>query len=499
MGDHAYAHVPVMAGRVTELLAARARPGPAPGGRPPVLVDATLGRAGHARALLEACPGLLLIGIDADEAAIAAGRDLAAEYPGRVTVAHAFYDQIAAIVAGGGDRRIQGVLFDLGVSSPQLDDTGRGFSYSHDAPLDMRMDQSAEQTAERIVNSYPAADLARVLSEYGEERFARRIADVHRAGAGPRAGHQHAAAGRHRQGRDPGGRQAHRRQPRQAYLPGTAHRGERRARRAAPGAARRARPARARRPARRAGLPLARGPAGQAGTGRRGRPTPPRPGCRSAPPTWQSGGPRVPPADPGRRAPGRRRAAINPRSASAASARSNASGTKHEQDNSKKRACSFSGSSGRPDRGSGVSGERNTGDGSRTMAANERQEDDGRGGVSTITRVSAIARPGVRQRPAAAPRPAPEQGQGQGQRPAGRRAATVPPGRAAGLRRGAQAVPTARGCPTSRRCPTSRPRRARGRRRPRPRPGRPRGSAPTGCRSCCCCAACSAARSSPRW
>jgi 16S rRNA (cytosine1402-N4)-methyltransferase len=169
--------MPVMAGRVTALLVP-ALAAPASGGRPPVLVDATFGRAGHARALLAACPGLLLIGIDADEAAIAHGRALADEYPGQVTLAHAFYDQIAAIVADAGHRRIQGVLFDLGVSSPQLDDTSRGFSYSQDAPLDMRMDQSAARTAAQVVNEYPVPDLARVLSEYGEERFARRIAEA---------------------------------------------------------------------------------------------------------------------------------------------------------------------------------------------------------------------------------------------------------------------------------------------------------------------------------
>ena len=177
MGEHAYAHVPVMAGRVTTLLLP-ALTGPIPGGRPPVLVDATLGRAGHARALLDACPGLLLIGIDADEAAIEAGRALAVEYPGRVTLAHAFYDHITEIVADAGHRRIQGVLLDLGVSSPQLDDAGRGFSYSQDAPLDMRMDQTAELTAARVVNEYPVPELARVLLTYGEEKFARRIAEA---------------------------------------------------------------------------------------------------------------------------------------------------------------------------------------------------------------------------------------------------------------------------------------------------------------------------------
>jgi len=175
MGEHAHAHVPVMAGRISALLLP-ALTGPTPGGRPPVLIDATLGRAGHARAFLDAVPGLLLIGIDADAAAIEAGRALAESYPGRVTVAHAFYDDIAEVTDGAGHRRVQGVLFDLGVSSPQLDDASRGFSYSHDAPLDMRMDRRAGLTAARIVNEYPVPDLARVLFEYGEEKFARRIA-----------------------------------------------------------------------------------------------------------------------------------------------------------------------------------------------------------------------------------------------------------------------------------------------------------------------------------
>ena len=164
MGEHAYAHVPVLAGRVTALLVP-ALTGPAPDGGPAVFVDATLGRAGHARALLEACPGLLLIGIDADEAAIEAGRALAAEYPGQVTLAHAFYDQIAAIVARAGHRRVQGVLFDLGVSSPQLDDTSRGFSYAQDAPLDMRMDSTSALTAAEVVNTYPVPELARALQD----------------------------------------------------------------------------------------------------------------------------------------------------------------------------------------------------------------------------------------------------------------------------------------------------------------------------------------------
>ena len=173
-------HVPVLVGRVTALLA------PALSGQGAVLIDATLGRAGHAMALLEACPGLLLIGIDADLAAIEAAREPLAPYSDRVTLVHARYDQIPAIVARQGrmsrDRpgqhQIMGLLFDLGVSSPQLDDADRGFAYAREAPLDMRMDRTADRTAADIVNGYPAAELARVLREYGEERFARRIADA---------------------------------------------------------------------------------------------------------------------------------------------------------------------------------------------------------------------------------------------------------------------------------------------------------------------------------
>jgi 16S rRNA (cytosine1402-N4)-methyltransferase len=166
-------HVPVLAGRVTALLApALADPGA-------VLVDATLGRAGHARALLEACPGLLLIGIDADLAAIEAARELLAPYADRVTLVHARYDEIPAIIGAlPTPTQIMGLLFDLGVSSPQLDDPARGFAYAQDAPLDMRMDRTKDRTAADIVNGYPAAELARVLRDYGEERFARRIADA---------------------------------------------------------------------------------------------------------------------------------------------------------------------------------------------------------------------------------------------------------------------------------------------------------------------------------
>jgi 16S rRNA (cytosine1402-N4)-methyltransferase len=161
-----------MLGQVADLL------GPALAEDGAVLLDATLGRAGHTRALLAAYPGLMVIGIDADTTAIEESRQALAGDAGRVTLVHSFYDEIPAIVAAAGLDSVQGVLFDLGVSSPQLDDRERGFAYSYDAPLDMRMDQSAELTAEEIVNHYSAGELARVLREYGEERFARRIADA---------------------------------------------------------------------------------------------------------------------------------------------------------------------------------------------------------------------------------------------------------------------------------------------------------------------------------
>jgi 16S rRNA (cytosine1402-N4)-methyltransferase len=172
MGTAPAAHLPVMIDRVLALFAPALDP---PGA---VLVDATLGRAGHARALLAAHPGLALVGLDTDADAIAASGRLLAPYGDRVTLAHAVYDQIADVLARQGVARVQGVLFDLGVSSPQLDEPGRGFAYSYDAPLDMRMDQSQALTAAEVLNTYPVARLARVLREYGEERYARRIAEA---------------------------------------------------------------------------------------------------------------------------------------------------------------------------------------------------------------------------------------------------------------------------------------------------------------------------------
>ena len=156
--------------RVVELLS------PALADRPAVLVDATLGLGGHAAALLAAHPRLTLIGLDRDPDALAlAGRRLAA-FTDRVHLVHAVYDRIAEVLDRLGHPRVDGVLFDLGVSSLQLDAPARGFSYARDADLDMRMDPSTGPTAADVLNSYPVPALARVLREYGEERFATRIA-----------------------------------------------------------------------------------------------------------------------------------------------------------------------------------------------------------------------------------------------------------------------------------------------------------------------------------
>jgi 16S rRNA (cytosine1402-N4)-methyltransferase len=160
----------VLLPRVAQLLA------PALADRPAVLVDATLGLGGHAAALLAAHPRLTLVGLDRDPQALAlAGRRLVA-FSDRTHLVHAVYDRITDVLAELGLPRVDGVLFDLGVSSLQLDADERGFSYARDADLDMRMDPGRGPTAADVLNTYPAGELARVLREYGEERFASRIA-----------------------------------------------------------------------------------------------------------------------------------------------------------------------------------------------------------------------------------------------------------------------------------------------------------------------------------
>ena len=164
-------HVPVLLDRVVTLVAPPLeRPGA-------VLVDATLGLGGHTEAVLTRCPEARVIGIDRDPHALDRSRERLAPFGERVTLVHAVYDEMAGVLADLGLAHVDGVLFDLGVSSMQLDLRERGFSYAEDAPLDMRMDDSAGPTAADVLNTYPAAELARILRDHGEERFARRIAD----------------------------------------------------------------------------------------------------------------------------------------------------------------------------------------------------------------------------------------------------------------------------------------------------------------------------------
>lgn len=163
-------HVPVLLDRCVELLEPALS---APGS---VLVDCTLGMGGHSEAILTRIPQARVVGIDRDPQAIALASRRLAPFGARFTPVHAVYDEIGAVLADLGIREVQGVLMDLGVSSLQIDETDRGFSYAHDAPLDMRMDSTAEVTAAEVLNTYSEADLARILREFGEERFAPRIA-----------------------------------------------------------------------------------------------------------------------------------------------------------------------------------------------------------------------------------------------------------------------------------------------------------------------------------
>jgi 16S rRNA (cytosine1402-N4)-methyltransferase len=143
----------------------------------PVVVDATLGLGGHSEALLESNPNLVLIGIDRDLDAIVKARNRLAKYENRVKLNHAIFDEITDVVNSFGFEQVDGILFDLGVSSMQLDQSDRGFSYSQDAPLDMRMDRSIGITASEIVNTYAPGELVRILRTYGEEKFATRIVE----------------------------------------------------------------------------------------------------------------------------------------------------------------------------------------------------------------------------------------------------------------------------------------------------------------------------------
>jgi len=143
----------------------------------PVVVDATSGLGGHSEALLESNPNLVLIGIDRDLDAIVKAKNRLAKFENRVKLNHAIFDEITEVVNSFGFEQVDGILFDLGVSSMQLDQSDRGFSYSQDAPLDMRMDRSTGITASEIVNTYAPGELVRILRTYGEEKFATRIVE----------------------------------------------------------------------------------------------------------------------------------------------------------------------------------------------------------------------------------------------------------------------------------------------------------------------------------
>lgn len=166
-------HLPVMVDRVVELL----EPALLDRAEPPVLVDATLGAGGHSLAVLDRCPDARLVGLDRDPDALEIVRTRLAEHAERVTLVRAVYDELPDELSRLGVERAAAALFDLGVSSIQLDRTERGFSYSREAPLDMRMDPAGEVTAAQILNTASVRELTRILREYGEERFATRIAN----------------------------------------------------------------------------------------------------------------------------------------------------------------------------------------------------------------------------------------------------------------------------------------------------------------------------------
>ena len=165
--DQSYGHKPVLLDECLDALAIR------PDG---IYLDGTLGRAGHSLEIARRLTTGRLIGVDRDETALAAAEERLAEFRDRVSLVHSNFSCIHEILDSLGLDKIDGMLFDLGVSSPQLDDAQRGFSYMHDAPLDMRMDRTAMLTARDVVNTWSYEELRRILFEYGEERYAPVIA-----------------------------------------------------------------------------------------------------------------------------------------------------------------------------------------------------------------------------------------------------------------------------------------------------------------------------------
>ena len=165
--DLSYGHRPVLLEECLEALHIR------PDG---VYVDGTLGRAGHSLEIAKRLTTGRLIGIDRDETAIAAAQERLRDYMDHVTLVHSNFDRIGEILEELNIPGADGMLFDLGVSSPQLDDAARGFSYMHDAPLDMRMDRTAPLDARQVVNKWSYEELRRILYDFGEERYAPAIA-----------------------------------------------------------------------------------------------------------------------------------------------------------------------------------------------------------------------------------------------------------------------------------------------------------------------------------
>jgi 16S rRNA (cytosine1402-N4)-methyltransferase len=177
-GASDFGHVPVLLDRCVALLTPALTRYHSDGSEA-VLVDATIGAGGHAERFLTELPGLRLVGLDRDPSALDIARNRLTRFADRVTLVHTRYDGLATALAESGYAAVEsvdGVLFDLGVSSMQLDRAERGFAYAKDAPLDMRMDPQSPLSAADIVNTYDEAALADILRRYGEERFARRIA-----------------------------------------------------------------------------------------------------------------------------------------------------------------------------------------------------------------------------------------------------------------------------------------------------------------------------------
>lgn len=170
-------HIPVLKDRCLNLLAPGIERANAENRRA-VVVDCTLGMGGHSEAILQRFENVHLIGLDRDEQALALAGARLEPFADRIDLVHAVYDEIADVVQDLGFTGIDGVLFDLGVSSLQLDERERGFAYSYDAPLDMRMDTSVGPTAEDLVNDLDRGELQRIIRQWGEEKFAGRIASA---------------------------------------------------------------------------------------------------------------------------------------------------------------------------------------------------------------------------------------------------------------------------------------------------------------------------------